>query len=220
MWFRRALTMGILMVCLAPTAELLAARASFEIPQNDVEAMVVGVQINGRRVSDFYVQVAGDGTDVLILPGDFVALGVERGGVRVEIGGREYVSLASLAPGLTFEVDRESGTLRISAAPELFEVEPVTARGPEPAEPEVPIEAPSEPALVTQAPIEAPTEPVPPVRVPRRGARGPRRCSRGAREARRGRARGRCPRSSRCRCHEGRTGLRGPQSADGQPGRG
>jgi outer membrane usher protein len=65
--------------------------------------------------------VVVDGGDVLVPPADLQRAGLSvREGTRVTVGGRELLSLRSLAPAIAFEVDEPSLALRITAPPELL----------------------------------------------------------------------------------------------------
>jgi outer membrane usher protein len=86
-------------------------------------------EVRVRAELDLFVNGAPDGAslvilqegDALIAPADLARAGIAvRGGTRVTVDDRELVSLRSLAPDLTYEVDDRALALRLTAAPELL----------------------------------------------------------------------------------------------------
>jgi outer membrane usher protein len=78
------------------------------------------VAINGVPRGQFLVVIRRN--DVLVRTADLSSAGVLRlaGGVRESIGGEDYVSLASLAPEVRFEIDIEQLSLSITLPPQLL----------------------------------------------------------------------------------------------------
>ena len=61
------------------------------------------------------------GSDVLVRLSALADAGLEKiGGIRVDIGGEPHVSLASVAPDVTFEIDEGALQLRLTVSPDLL----------------------------------------------------------------------------------------------------
>ena len=87
-------------------------------PAQDVERAFVALIVNQAPHGDIVVRLTG--TDVLVRVSDLARAGVRFGGVRHADGADVYVSLRSLAPDVTFDLDEVTLTLRITAQPDLL----------------------------------------------------------------------------------------------------
>ncbi|HAX92941.1 MAG TPA: hypothetical protein DCY25_03155, partial [Bacteroidales bacterium] len=88
----------------------------------DSERIIIRVILNEENKGEYFAVITQDG-DILMTHEDVRELGMihlphER---RQTIDGKEYISLMSLSPEITFHVDEKEAILRITAKPELFQ---------------------------------------------------------------------------------------------------
>lgn len=111
---------GVLLLLLSA---LLLSRSGAEAAASAAatpQRIVLPVTVNQVAKGEILV-VAREG-DVLARESDLKATGLRNfKGQRESIEGKEFVSLASLKPDLTFELDQQALALRISASPSLLE---------------------------------------------------------------------------------------------------
>jgi outer membrane usher protein len=118
---RSLIFLGLAIVLGIPAISLFAQDAQIPLPLtfNEVPKGDVNVVIRG---ADIFVQPkdlenAGATGDMWQRVVTFARL---RGGSRIEVGGKEFVSLAALSPLLTFKFDEANLSLSVNAAPELL----------------------------------------------------------------------------------------------------
>jgi outer membrane usher protein len=119
----------LLLVAFCVTATLGVFRA--ETPPED-HRLIVPMVVNLIPKGQYFVVLRGD--DVLIRAADLEGAGL-RGfeGAREQIAGKEYVSLDSLSPEVSFELDEETFVLRMDASPSLLGEQQIRLSGGAPA---------------------------------------------------------------------------------------
>jgi outer membrane usher protein len=106
----------LLLVAFCVTATQGVFRA--EIPPDD-HRLIVPLVVNQIPKGQYFVVLRG--SDVLISATDLEGAGLSGfEGAREPIGGKEYVSLRSLAPDVSVELDEETFVLRLEASPSLL----------------------------------------------------------------------------------------------------
>jgi outer membrane usher protein len=83
---------------------------------------IVKVLVNTEDKGEYFIHLTPEG-DVLLLREDFPGLGFRGApeGSALTVGERTYLSLGSLAPAVTFELDERESALRLTADPGLLE---------------------------------------------------------------------------------------------------
>jgi len=104
---------------LFPVLALLALSRAASAQPVEMEQAILQWSVNGVERGEVVVRLRSP--DVLVRVADLEQAGV-RGfaGRRETVGGVAYVSLASLAPAVTFEMDERALTLRLTTAPSLL----------------------------------------------------------------------------------------------------
>jgi len=96
-----------------------------------VQRAIFILWVNGVEKGDAVVVLRG--SDVWMQAADLAKAGIHAAGHRERSAGEEYVSLASLAPTVTFQLDEEQLELRLTAAPETLPETVLALRGGRPA---------------------------------------------------------------------------------------
>lgn len=100
----------------ADTNSAVALEAPKEKREGPNQSALLDLHVNGLKKLEALVILRGD--DVLVRPADLQATGLSASaGKMLEAGGEPLVSLKSLAPTITFEVDESTLALRLTVEP-------------------------------------------------------------------------------------------------------
>ena len=115
----------------AATLALLVAAGTC-LPATGLAAKdaVLEVVLDGEKVGTRFLLLQEG--DVLFPRDEFLEIGFARAPGGIELRGRSYVSLRSLAPDVTFELDEGRATLNVTADPRLLRTNVVDFRRPPP----------------------------------------------------------------------------------------